>query len=56
MTLGKIITIEGTDGSGKETQSKLLVDKLNSLGFKTEMMSFPRYETPMGRIIAQAYL
>ena len=28
--MGKFIVIEGTDCSGKETQSKLLVEKLTS--------------------------
>ena len=27
--MSKFIIIEGTDGSGKETQAKLLIDKLN---------------------------
>ena len=31
---GKLIVIEGTDCSGKETQSKLLSQKLNDLGIK----------------------
>ena len=30
--MSKLIVIEGTDCSGKETQSKLLVEKLNKLG------------------------
>ena len=35
MSKGKIIVIEGTDCSGKETQSKLLIDKLSKGGKKT---------------------
>ena len=31
---GKIIVIEGTDCSGKETQSKLLENKLIEIGLK----------------------
>lgn len=49
---GKIIVIEGTDCSGKETQSKLLVQKLNDNNMKTEVISFPCYETATGKIIA----
>ncbi len=53
---GKLIVIEGTDGSGKETQSKKLVDKLNSEGIKTVRFEFPRYKTPTGKIIGGPYL
>ncbi|MDD2238669.1 MAG: thymidylate kinase [Bacilli bacterium] len=49
---GKIIVIEGTDCSGKETQARLLVDKLNKEGKKIVFMSFPMYDTPTGEIIA----
>ena len=51
MEKGKIIVIEGTDCSGKETQSKLLEKKLNESGKKCIRMSFPRYDTPTGKII-----
>lgn len=53
---GKIIVIEGTDCSGKETQSKLLEEKLNSLGKKCIRFSFPMYDTPTGKIVGGAYL
>ncbi|PIN90005.1 hypothetical protein COU57_04805 [Candidatus Pacearchaeota archaeon CG10_big_fil_rev_8_21_14_0_10_32_14] len=53
---GSLIVIEGTDASGKETQTKMLVDRLNKEGNTTKHISFPRYETPTGRVIAQAYL
>lgn len=49
---GKIIVIEGTDCSGKETQSKLLVNKLNECGVKTLYYSFPNYNSVTGKIIA----
>ena len=48
---GKIIVIEGTDCSGKETQSILLEKKLNSLGKKCIHFAFPMYDTPTGRIV-----
>ena len=54
--LGKLIVIEGADGSGKQTQTKLLIDRLNSEGFPTKSMTFPRYDTPAGRIVGQCYL
>lgn len=39
----KIIAIEGIDGSGKNTQSKLLVENLKAKGFDVEFMGFPCY-------------
>lgn len=53
---GKIIVIEGTDCSGKETQSKLLVKRLTEMGKKCACFSFPMYDTPTGRIVGGAYL
>ncbi len=53
---GKIIVIEGTDCSGKETQSKKLIERLKSEGIKIEYLSFPRYDTPTGKIIGGPYL
>lgn len=49
--MGKIIVIEGTDCSGKETQTKLLKEYLISKGYKVGTISYPRYETPTGKII-----
>lgn len=54
--MGKIIVIEGIEGSGKETQSKLLVDSLNKLGLKAIEFSFPMYDTPTGRIFKDCLL
>ena len=53
---GKIIVIEGTDCSGKETQSKLLEEKLKNEGNKVLRISFPVYDSPTGKIIGGAYL
>ncbi|MEN7981839.1 MAG: thymidylate synthase [Nanoarchaeota archaeon] len=53
---GKIILVEGTDCSGKQTQTELLLKKLNSEGIPCKLMSFPRYNTPTGRIVGQSYL
>lgn len=53
---GKLIVIEGTDCSGKETQSRALVDNLNKIGKKAVRLSFPRYESPTGQIIGGAFL
>ncbi len=53
---GKLIVIEGTDCSGKETQTKLLVEKLNRINIKCERFSFPMYDTPTGKIVGGPYL
>lgn len=54
--MGKIIVIEGTDSSGKETQTKLLETKLNDLGYKVKRFEFPMYDTPTGKIIGGPFL
>lgn len=53
---GKIIEIEGTDCSGKGTQSKLLCERLNKNGKKTSLFSFPMYDTPTGKIVGGPFL
>jgi len=53
---GKLIVIEGTDCSGKETQSNLLIEKLKNDGVRIEKFSFPNYNSPTGRIIGGPYL
>ena len=45
---GKIIVVEGTDCSGEETQTSLLVQRLRRMGRKIERLSFPMYDTPTG--------
>ena len=40
---GKIIVIEGTDGSGKQTQAKLLKERLEQEGYSVYSTSFPNY-------------
>ena len=51
-----LIVIEGVDCSGKETQSKLLQQKLISCGKKVARFSYPFYDSPTGRIIGRQYL
>lgn len=56
MERGKLIVIEGTDCSGKETQTKALVKFMESIGHKVKRYSFPMYDTPTGKIVGGPYL
>lgn len=47
---GKIIVIEGLDGSGKATQSKLLLETL-SKKYKVRRLSFPDYESQSSALV-----
>ena len=53
---GKLIVIEGTDCSGKETQTKRLIAYLQEKGEKVINYSFPMYDTPTGKIIGGPFL
>lgn len=53
---GKIIVIEGTDCSGKETQTKLLLERLNKEGIICEKFGFPVYGSASGDIVGDCYL
>jgi dTMP kinase len=51
---GKLIVIEGADGSGKATQTKLLVENLKKSHIKVKTIEFPRYYTSFhGEIVAR---
>ncbi len=50
MTTKKLIVIEGSDGSGKKTQSDLLTTSLGRYT-KTTKFSFPDYNGPFGKEI-----
>ena len=56
MKRAKIIVIEGTDGSGKETQSKKLFEFLTNNNYKVKRYSFPIYESASGKIVGGPYL
>ncbi|MFA5603644.1 MAG: thymidylate kinase [Bacilli bacterium] len=53
---GKLIVIEGTDCSGKETQTNLLMKKLESQNIPIVKFDFPNYSSPTGQIIGGPYL
>ncbi len=40
---GKLIVIDGIDGAGKATQTKLLIERLEKAGHKTATLDFPQY-------------
>jgi len=48
---GIFIAIEGIDAAGKRTQSSILRAWLNSKGLTTRALSFPAYETIIGKEI-----
>ena len=52
---GKLIVFEGTDGSGKATQSKLLCQYLERQGIPYRHITFPRYGKPSAAMV-QEYL
>ncbi len=49
--MGKIIVIEGLDGSGKATQTKLLYEKLLAAGKQVRRLEFPDYENPSSALV-----
>lgn len=49
--MGKLFVIEGLDGSGKETQSNLLYEKLLTDGYKVMIISYPRYEKESSALV-----
>ena len=49
--MGKLIVIEGTDGSGKSTQFKLLTDRVTAEGHQFQKLVFPQYAEPSSALI-----
>ncbi|MGN0498283.1 MAG: dTMP kinase [Acutalibacteraceae bacterium] len=48
---GKLIVIEGLDGSGKATQAKLLCESLKKQGLKVRKVSFPDYDSDSSALV-----
>ena len=48
---GKLIVIEGLDGSGKATQSKLLYERLLAEGKSVRKVSFPNYQSDSSALV-----
>ena len=49
--MGKLIVIEGTDGSGKSTQFRLMTQRLTKEGKDFRNLVFPRYTEPSSALI-----
>ena len=49
--MGKLIVIEGTDGSGKSTQFQLLTQRLEAEGTAFQRLVFPQYSEPSSALI-----
>lgn len=53
--MGKLIVLEGLDGSGKGTQTQLLIDVLRNTGRKVRKIDFPNYGSE-GAALVELYL
>lgn len=51
MIMGKLIAIDGLDGSGKTTQSARLFNELTSQGKNVRMISFPDYQNKSSTLV-----
>lgn len=49
--MGKLIVIEGLDGSGKSTQLDLLLERLKGLNIDCRSVSFPDYESDSSALV-----
>lgn len=49
--MGKLIVLEGTDGSGKSTQFALLSNRLEQEGIRFKHLEFPRYHEESSALI-----
>lgn len=50
---GKFIVIDGTDGSGKATQTELLANRLRAAGLAVEIADFPQYNTKSAGLVEE---
>jgi dTMP kinase len=50
---GRLIAIEGIDGSGKRTQLELLAKVLEAVGSRVYSTGFPQYDSWFGKMVGQ---
>ncbi len=51
MVMGKLIVIEGLDGSGKGTHTTAVYNKLTEAGIAVRRITFPDYEQPSSTLV-----
>ena len=51
MGKGKLFVIEGTDGSGKQTQLERLKERFEKENIKYKTVSFPNYDSPSSSLV-----
>ena len=49
--MGKLFVIDGTDGSGKQTQLKKLQERLDKEKIAYKLVSFPNYDDPSSSLV-----
>ena len=49
--MGFLIAVDGVDASGKQTQTELLVKRLEAEGKKVRLVSFPAYDKPSSSLV-----
>ena len=49
--MGKIFVIDGTDGSGKQTQFEKLQERLTKEGVEYKTVNFPNYDSPSSALV-----
>lgn len=49
--MGKLFVIDGTDGSGKQTQFRKLQERLSEENINYRVVSFPNYESPSSSLV-----
>ena len=49
--MGKLFVIDGTDGSGKQTQFAKLQERLTKDGIEYKTVSFPNYDSPSSSLV-----